>query len=349
LPEKIGGERNWDYRYCWLRDTAFTLMVLMLAGYEDEAIAWRLWLLRAIAGAPDQVQTIYGLSGERQIEEWEVNWLRGYEGSRPVRIGNGAVGQFQLDVFGEVAAALAKTPEAEDDLRSPAGALLAKLIDHLCDVWRRPDEGIWETRGGRRHFTHSKVMAWVALDRAIKHYDQFDGGGDIKRWKRERDIIHKEVCRKGFNKKLNSFVQSYGSTQLDAACLRIVLVGFLPPDDARIRGTVEAIEKGLMKHGFVERYDTRKTEDGLSGGEGVFLACSFWMVSNLWLIGRNADAAALYERLLAVRNDVGLLSEEYDPVGKRMVGNFPQALTHIALIHAAFAMAGEWRPEDNKA
>ena len=349
LPERIGGERNWDYRYCWLRDTAFTLMVLMLAGYEDEAIAWRLWLLRAIAGAPEQVQTIYGLSGERQIEEWKADWLRGYEESQPVRIGNGAVGQFQLDVFGEVAAALAKTPEAKDDLHSPAGALQAKLIDHLCDVWRQPDEGIWEVRGGRRHFTHSKVMAWVALDRAIKHYEQFDGGGDIKRWKRERGIIHKEVCEKGFNKRLNSFVQSYGSTQLDASCLRIVLVGFLPPEDPRIRGTVEAIKKGLMKHGFVERYDTSKTEDGLSGGEGAFLACSFWMVSNLWLIGRNADATALYERLLALRNDVGLLSEEYDPVGRRMVGNFPQALTHIALIHAAFAMAGEWKPEDGEA
>ena len=349
LPERIGGERNWDYRYCWLRDTAFTLMVLMLAGYEDEAIAWRLWLLRAIAGAPDQVQTIYGLFGERQIEEWNVDWLRGYEESQPVRIGNGAVGQFQLDVFGEVAAALARTPEAKDDLHSPAGALQAKLIDHLCEVWRQPDEGIWEVRGGRRHFTHSKVMAWVALDRAIKHYEQFDGGGDIKRWKRERDIIHKEVCEKGFNKRLNSFVQSYGSTQLDASCLRIVLVGFLPAEDPRIRGTVEAIEKRLMKHGFVERYDTSKTEDGLSGGEGAFLACSFWMVSNLWLIGRNADATALYERLLALRNDVGLLSEEYDPVGKRMVGNFPQALTHIALIHAAFAMAGEWKPEGSEA
>lgn len=349
LPEKIGGERNWDYRYCWLRDTSFTLLVLMLAGYEDEAIAWRLWLLRAIAGAPDQVQTIYGLSGERQIEEWGADWLPGYEGSRPVRIGNGAVGQFQLDVFGEVASALSKTPQAQDDIRVPAGALQASLIDHLCDVWREPDEGIWEVRGGRKHFTHSKVMAWVALDRAIKHYEQFDGGGDIKRWKKNRDIIHKEVCEKGFNKKLNSFVQSYGSKQLDASCLRIALVGFLPPDDPRIRGTVEAIEKKLMKNGLVERYDTRKTDDGLTGGEGVFLACSFWMVSNLWLIGRNADATALYERLLALRNDVGLLSEEYDPAATRMVGNFPQALTHIALIHAAFTMSEKWKPEHTRA
>jgi GH15 family glucan-1,4-alpha-glucosidase len=348
LPEKIGGGRNWDYRYCWLRDTSFTLLVLMLAGYEDEAVAWRLWLLRAIAGAPDQVQTIYGLSGERQIEEWEVDWLPGYEGSLPVRVGNGAVGQFQLDVFGEVAAALLRTPQAKDDIRVSAGALQASLIDHLCDVWREPDEGIWEVRGGRKHFTHSKVMAWVALDRAIKHYEQFDGGGDIKRWKKSRDMIHKEVCEKGFNKKLNSFVQSYGSTQLDASCLRIALVGFLPANDPRIRGTVAAIEKQLMKTGLVERYNTRKTDDGLVGGEGVFLACSFWMVSNLWLLGRNADATALYERLLALRNDVGLLSEEYDPKSKRMVGNFPQALTHIALIHSAFTMSGKWKPEHTR-
>lgn len=344
LPEKIGGKRNWDYRYCWLRDTSFTLLVLMLAGHEEEAIQWRRWLLRTIAGSPNQVQTIYGLSGERQMEEYELNWLRGYEDSRPVRVGNGAVKQFQLDVFGEVAAALARTPQAADDIRVPAGALQASLVDHLCDVWRDPDEGIWEMRGPRRHFTHSKVMAWVALDRAIKHYEQFDGDGDIKRWRRTRDAIHKEVCRKGFNRKLNSFVQSYGSTQLDASCLRIVLVGFLPPDDPRIRGTVEAIEKKLMKDGLVRRYDTKTMDDGISGGEGVFLACSFWMVTNLWLIGRRADAIAMFERLLALRNDVGLLSEEYDPASKRQVGNFPQALSHIALIHAAFAMAGEWTP-----
>jgi len=345
LPEEIGGERNWDYRYCWLRDTAFTLLVLMQAGYEDEAIAWRRWLLRAAAGAPDQVQTIYGLSGERQMVEWEADWLPGYEGSRPVRIGNGAVGQFQLDVFGEVSAALSRTPLAGDDIRVSASSLQAKLIDHLCDVWREPDEGIWEVRGGRKHFTHSKVMAWVALDRAIRHYEQYDGGGDVERWKRERDRIHREVCAKGFDKKLNSFVQSYGSKDLDASCLRIVLVGFLPPEDPRIRGTVEAIEKGLMKDGLVRRYNTRTTDDGLSGGEGVFLACSFWMVTNLWLIGRREDAIALYERLLRLRNDVGLLSEEYDPVGKRMLGNFPQALSHIALVHAAFAVTGAWSPE----
>ena len=345
LPERIGGERNWDYRYCWLRDTSFTLLVLMAAGYVEEAVDWRKWLLRAVAGAPDQIQTIYGICGERQILEWEVDWLPGYENSKPVRIGNAAAGQFQLDVFGEVATALLKTPEAEIDIRVSSSALQASLINHLCKVWQEPDEGIWETRGGPQQFTHSKVMAWVALDRAIKHFELHDGKGDVKRWKKNRETIHKEVCEKGFNKKLNSFVQSYGSKQLDASCLRIALVGFLPPEDPRIRGTVEAIEKGLMKDGLVQRYDPKTTNDGLKGGEGVFLACSFWMVTNLWLIGRKADATAMFERLLALKNDVGLLSEEYDPKAKRMVGNFPQALSHISLVHAAFAMSEMWKPE----
>jgi GH15 family glucan-1,4-alpha-glucosidase len=344
LPEKIGGPRNWDYRYCWLRDTAFTLRVLMLAGYVDEAVEWRKWLLRAVAGAPDQVQTIYGIGGERQIVEWVADWLPGYEGSLPVRIGNAAVNQFQLDVFGEVSAALARTPRAEKDIRVSATAVQAALINHLCKVWQEPDEGIWETRGVPKHFTHSKVMAWVALDSAITHHELYDGGGDVKRWKKNRDMIHKEVCEKGFNKKVNSFVQSYGSKALDASCLQIVLAGFLPPEDPRIRGTVEAIEKHLMKGGLVQRYNTTKSRDGVGGGEGAFLACSFWMVSNLWLIGRHADATAMFERLLALRNDVGLLSEEYDPIEKRLVGNFPQALSHIALIHSAFAMSGAWSP-----
>jgi GH15 family glucan-1,4-alpha-glucosidase len=345
LPERIGGERNWDYRYCWLRDTSFTLLVLMQAGYVQEAVEWRRWLLRAAAGAPDQLQTIYGLRGERQIPEWQVDWLPGYESSKPVRVGNAAVDQFQLDVFGEVAAALSRTPEAKQDIRVSSTALQASLIDHLCKIWQQPDEGIWETRGGPKHFTHSKVMAWVALDRAIKHYEQYDGGGDIERWKKNRDMIREEVLERGFNKKLNSFVQSYGSRQLDASCLRIVLVGFLPPEDPRIRGTVEAIEKGLMRDGFVQRYNTQKTDDGLKGGEGAFLACSFWMVTNLWLIGRKSDATAMFERLLALRNDVGLLSEEYDVASRRMVGNFPQALSHISLVHAAFTMSGMWKPE----
>jgi GH15 family glucan-1,4-alpha-glucosidase len=345
LPEKIGGTRNWDYRLCWLRDTSFTLLALMQGGYQEEAVAWRQWLLRAIAGAPDQVQTIYGIWGERQVPEWEADWLPGYCRSRPVRIGNAAAGQFQLDVFGEVAAALIHTPQAKDDIRVSASELQAALIDHLCDVWRQPDEGIWETRDGRKHFTHSKVMAWVALDRAIRYHERFDGGGDLARWKKNRELIHREVCAKGFNKRLNSFVQSYGSTELDASCLRIVLVGFLPADDPRIRGTVEAIQKHLMRGGLVKRYNTRTSRDGLPSGEGVFLACSFWMVSNLWLIGRKRDAIALYDRLLKLRNDVGLLSEEYDPAQKRLLGNFPQALSHISLIHAAFTLSGRWKPD----
>ncbi len=349
LPESIGGVRNWDYRYCWLRDTSFTLLVLMLAGYRDEAIEWRKWLLRAVAGDPAQVQTIYGICGERQLQEWQADWLPGYENSKPVNIGNGAVGQFQLDVFGEVSAALARTPQAEDDIRVSAGALQAALINHLCDVWQEPDEGIWEVRGPRRHFVHSKVMAWVALDRAIRNAERYDASADIRRWKKMREKIHAEVLDKGFNKRLNSFVQYYGSKELDASCLRISLVGFLPPDDPRIIGTVNAIEKGLMpdgglKEGFVARYDVKKSPDGLPGGEGSFLACSFWMVTNLWLIGRKDEARALYERLLALNNDVGLISEEYDAKAKRVVGNFPQALSHIAQIHAAFAISGQWNP-----
>jgi GH15 family glucan-1,4-alpha-glucosidase len=346
LPEKIGGERNWDYRYCWLRDTSFTLLVLMHAGYNEEAIAWRRWLLRAVAGAPEQVQTIYGIYGERQMPEWDADWLPGYENSLPVHVGNGAVNQFQLDVFGEVVVALSRTPQAEDDIRVSASALQAAIVNHLCKVWPQPDEGIWEVRGPRRHFTHSKVMAWVALDRAIKQHERYDGASvDLKRWIKNRDMLHEEICEKGFNKKLNSFTQSYGSTDLDASCLRISLVGFLPPEDPRIRGTVEAIEKHLMKDGFVMRYDSAKSSDGLPSGEGAFLACSFWLVTNLWLIGRKSDARELYEKLLALRNDVGLLAEEYDPAAKRMLGNFPQALSHIALVHAAFTISGAWRPE----
>jgi GH15 family glucan-1,4-alpha-glucosidase len=345
LPEKIGGSRNWDYRFCWLRDTAFMLLILIQAGYVEEAVEWRKWLLRAVAGAPDQVQIMYGIRGERQLVEWEAGWLRGYEGSRPVRIGNAAFEQFQLDVFGEVVAALSRTPEAEEEIRVSVSSLLAALANHVCKVWPQPDEGIWEVRGGPKHFTHSKVMAWVALDRAIQHHLEYGRKGDLTRWKKNRERIRREVCKKGFDKKLNSFVQSYGSKQLDASCLLIGLVGFLPPDDPRVIGTVEAIEKRLMKNGLVERYDTKKTKDGLSGGEGTFLACSFWMVTSLWLMGRKADAKAMFERLLTLRNDVGLLSEEYDAVGKRMVGNFPQALSHIALLHAAFAMSGLWKPE----
>lgn len=345
LPERIGGERNWDYRYCWLRDAAFTLLVLMRAGYTEEAVAWRLWLLRAIAGSPGQVQSLYGIRGERRLPEWELDWLPGYEHSKPVRIGNAASEQFQLDVYGEVVVALSRTPDAADDLRTPATELEATLVDHLCHVWQMPDEGIWETRGGPQHFVYSKVMAWVALDRAVKHYERFNGTGDVKRWRKNRDLLHKEICAKGFNKKLNAFTQSYGSKALDASCLRLVLVGFLPAEDPRMVGTIEAIQKHLMKDGLVQRYDPGKASDGLKGGEGTFLACSFWMVTCLWLIGRKQEATEMFQRLLALRNDVGLLSEEYDPREKRMLGNFPQALSHIALTHAAFTLSGQWMPE----
>ena len=345
LPEQIGGERNWDYRYCWLRDTSFTLLVLMYAGYTEEAVEWRLWLLRAVAGAPGQVQSLYGIDGNRRLVEWEADWLAGYEHSLPVRIGNAASDQFQLDVYGEVSVALSRTPAASDDLRMPSLDLEAALIDHLCKIWTLPDEGIWETRGGAQHFVYSKVMAWVALDRAVKRHELFDGVGDVKRWRKNRDMLHEEICAKGFDKKLNSFTQSYGSKVLDASCLRLALVGFLPPDDARIVGTIEAIQKKLMQDGLVQRYNTAETSDGLEGGEGTFLACSFWMVTCLWVIGRQQEAKEMFERLLALRNDVGLLSEEYDGKAKRMLGNFPQALSHIALAHAAFALSGQWKPE----
>jgi GH15 family glucan-1,4-alpha-glucosidase len=348
LPEQIGGTRNWDYRYCWLRDTSFTLLVLMKAGYTEEAVAWRLWLLRAMAGAPDQVQTLYGIGGERKLQEWELGWLRGYEDSLPVRVGNAASEQFQLDVFGEMAVALGRTPEADNELRTPALDVEAELIDHLCKIWPLPDDGIWEMRSGRQQFVHSKVMAWVALDRAVKQHKRFDGKGDVKRWRKNRDLLHQEICAKGFDKKLNSFTQSYGSKTLDASCLRLALVGFLPPDDPRIVGTIDAIQKQLMKGGLVQRYNTAKSKDGLKGGEGAFLACSFWMVTCLWLIGRKDEARGMFDRLLELRNDVGLLSEEYDPQAKRMLGNFPQALSHIALAHAAFALSGQWSPEPYK-
>ena len=345
LPEQIGSSRNWDYRFCWLRDTAFTLLVLLAAGYQEEARAWRMWLLRAIAGAPSQVQTLYGISGERQLTEWEIDWLPGYENSKPVRIGNAASGQFQLDVFGEVASALSHMPPEEDDIKVSSISVQAQLIDHLCHVWDQPDDGIWETRGARKHFVYSKVMAWVALDRAIKHHEVYDGKGDVERWCRNRDQIHAEVCEQGFSTKLNAFTQFYGSETLDASCLRLGLVGFLPMDDPRIVGTIDAIDKDLMKNGLIERYNTVTSSDGLPPGEGAFLACSFWMVCCLWLIGRHSDAEAMFERLLGMANDVGLLSEEWDPGAQRMVGNFPQALSHIALCQAAYTISGSWKPE----
>jgi GH15 family glucan-1,4-alpha-glucosidase len=348
LPEKIGGTRNWDYRFCWLRDASFTLLVLLHAGFEKEAVDWRLWLLRAVAGSPEQIQTIYGIAGERELVEWNAHWLPGYEGSVPVNVGNAAVDQFQLDVFGELASALYRMPVAADDMRISASSLQANLANHVCVVWREPDDGIWETRGGRQHFTHSKVSAWMALDRTIRLVDEGHDGSfaadDVARWRAVRDEIHADVCEKGFNRELNAFTQAYGSMEFDASCLRIPMVGFLPFDDPRIVGTVSAIEKGLMADGFVLRYRTEAGVDGLPPGEGAFLACSFWLVACWALMGRQAEATELFERLVGLANDVGLLSEEWDPVAGRMLGNFPQALSHIALCHAAFTLEGEWRP-----
>ncbi|MGB6691308.1 MAG: glycoside hydrolase family 15 protein [Terracidiphilus sp.] len=341
LPEWIGGARNWDYRYCWLRDTTFTLLALTNGGYFEEAAAWQDWLLRALAGSPDQVQIMYGLKGERELVEWEASWLPGYENSKPVRIGNAASEQVQLDIYGEVLdcffhAQQSMNRHSEDDFR-----VLVRLLKHLETIWQQPDEGIWETRGGPQRFTYSKLMVWVAFDRAVLLAEQLHDDAPVEKWKKIRDAVHSEICARGFNEKKGSFVQAYGSDQLDAALLLMPLVGFLPGHDPRIRGTVEAIERELMPVGFVLRYDTGKVNDGLPPGEGVFLACSFWMVSCLKCIGRARDARKLFERLLALRNDLGLLSEEYDIERQRLVGNFPQAFSHIALVNAAFDLDGK--------
>ena len=339
LPEHIGGTRNWDYRYCWLRDATLTLLTLMDAGYYDEAAAWRDWLLRAVAGSPAQVQIMYGLGGERHLREWSIPWLPGYEGSRPVRIGNAASDQLQHDVFGEVLDALYLGRRGGLPASADSWNLQRALVAHLEGVWALPDYGIWEVRGERQHFTHSKVMAWVALDRAVKAVEEFGRDGPLDRWRALRAHIHDEVCRYGFDPELGAFTQAYGSKQLDASLLLLPLVGFLPPGDARVRGTVEAIERRLMVDGLVLRYDTSGTDDGLPAGEGAFLACSFWLADALVLLGRKADARRLFERLLALRNDVGLLAEEYDPRLKRQVGNFPQAFSHLALVDTAMNLA----------
>ncbi len=336
LPERVGGERNWDYRYCWLRDATFTLLALMNAGYFEEAKSWHDWLLRAVAGSPDQVQIMYGIRGERNLLEWEILWLDGYEKSKPVRIGNAASEQMQLDVYGELADALLHAQLGGLRSTQEDVGLLSALTDHLATVWNTPDSGIWEVRGEPQHFTYSKVMAWVAFDRVVKMLEKSVKPDVILRWSQIRDQIHHEVCEKGYNEKLGSFTQAYGSDQLDASLLLIPQVGFLPCEDPRVRGTIEAIEKHLMADGLVLRYRTEQSDDGLSPGEGAFLACSFWMVSALKMLGRVDDARKLFERLIGLCNDVGLLAEEYDPRAKRQVGNFPQALSHIALINAAF-------------
>ncbi len=339
LPEQWGGSRNWDYRYCWLRDATLTLDAMMAAGYYEEAEAWRNWLHRAIAGSPAQVQIMYGLAGERRLMEWEASWLPGFAGSRPVRIGNAASDQLQLDVYGEV------MDSAHTARRGGLGAareswpMQRKLLEHLARIWDRSDEGLWEVRGGRRHFTFSKVMAWVAFDRAVKDAETYHLAAPIERWTALRDHIHATVCREGVDPERQCFVQSFGSRELDASLLLIPLVGFLPPEDPRVRATVAAIEQDLMEDGLVLRYRTEGGADGLPPGEGAFLACSFWLVDNLVLQGRREEARAMFDRLLSLRNDVGLLAEEYDPHEARQLGNFPQAFSHLALVRSALMLA----------
>lgn len=348
LPELLGGSRNWDYRYCWLRDATITLLALMNAGYAEEAKRWRLWLIRALGGEPSLVQVLYGIGGERHLPEHTLDWLAGYEGSKPVRVGNAAMGQLQLDIYGEVLDAFYQSRKRRLVTDATDWMLQIELLKHLEMVWELPDESIWEIRGERRHFTYSKIMAWVAFDRAVKSIEEFGFVGPLDHWRRLRERIHDDVCTKGFDFELGAFTQSYGSKDLDASLLVIALVGFLPPSDKRVRGTVEAIERHLVVNGLVQRYETQPAVDGLPAGEGVFLACSFWLVDNLVLFGRLDDARALFERLLALRNDLGLLSEEYDPVAKRLVGNYPQAFSHIALINSACNLAHAAKPAEQR-
>jgi len=340
LPEKIGGTRNWDYRFCWLRDATFTLYALLNLGFVDEAEAWRAWLVRAVAGGPDDLQIMYGVAGERRLVEYEVPWLPGYEGSAPVRVGNAAAGQVQLDVYGEVLDAMYVARKAGLAYDATSWSLECAMVRHLETIWDQPDDGIWEVRGGRRHFVHSKVMAWVAFDRAVRSATEFGLEGPVDHWKAVRDTIHAQVCERGFDPAQGAFVQSYGSSSLDASLLLVAVVGFLPPDDPRMIGTVAAIERRLLRDGLVLRYDTGDGHDGLPPGEGAFLACSFWLADNYLLQDRIDEAQALFDRLLGFRNDVGLLAEEYDPVAQRQLGNFPQAFSHLALINTASGLAG---------
>ncbi|MHB1986399.1 MAG: glycoside hydrolase family 15 protein [Acidimicrobiales bacterium] len=341
LPEALGGSRNWDYRYSWLRDATLTLSALMVAGYSEEAQAWRDWLLRAVAGEPSKLQIMYGPSGERTLIERELAWLPGYEGSSPVRIGNAAADQFQLDVYGEVMGALHEGRRLGLDSSGPAWDLELAIMDFLESGWKEPDDGIWEVRGPRRHFTHSKVMAWVAVDRVVKDVEEFGLDGPVEKWRALREQIHREVCEKGYDPSRKSFTQYYGSAELDASTLMIPLVGFLPATDERVVGTVDAIQRDLTQDGFVMRYDSTKSQhvDGLTGREGAFLACSFWMADALHLIGRHGEALQLFEKLLSLRNDLGLLSEEYDPIAGRLVGNFPQAFSHVSLVNTAAGLS----------
>jgi len=348
LPERLGGERNWDYRFCWLRDATFMLYALLDAGYLDEAQAWRDWLLRAVAGKASQMNLMYGVAGERRLTEIELDWLAGYEDSRPVRVGNAAHRQFQLDVFGEVMDAVHLARRKGIHVEEHAWDLQRHLLEYVEQVWHEPDEGIWEVRGGRRHFTHSRIMAWVAVDRMIRSAEQFQLAGPVDHWRGLRERIHDDVCAHGFDAGRNSFVQAYGSQDLDASLLMVPLVGFLPPDDPRVVGTVAAIERELVVDGFVLRYSTHESVDGLPPGEGVFLPCSFWLADNLHLQGRQDEAERLFERLLALRNDVGLISEEYDVEQKRLLGNFPQAFTHVGIINTARNLSTQEGPAKHR-
>jgi GH15 family glucan-1,4-alpha-glucosidase len=350
LPEHLGGVRNWDYRYCWLRDATFTLLAFMNLGYYEEAKAWRDWLLRAIAGSPRQIQIMYGVGGERWLPEQIVPWLPGYENSAPVRIGNDASQQVQLDVYGEVTDTMFQTYKAGMAPTERGRALRPVVLEYLSKAWRQPDEGLWEVRGGPQHFVHSKVMAWVAFDRAANEATAGEFDEPHQRWREIANQIHAEVCERGFDRDINSFVQAYGSKRLDASLLVIPLVGFLPPEDPRVRGTLRAIEDRLLIDGeFVLRYETEHAGDGLPAGEGAFLACSFWLVDNYILQGRYAEARKLFDRLLSRRNDVGLLSEEFDPLTGRMLGNFPQAYSHVGLINCALNLNRKTGPAEERA
>lgn len=344
LPERIGSVRNWDYRFCWVRDATFSLYSLLHAGYTDEARAWRDWLLRACAGAPSQLQILYGLAGERRLVEVSLEWLEGYEQSRPVRIGNAAAEQLQLDVYGELLDTMHLGRKSGLPANATSWALERALVNHVVKAWQTPDHGIWEVRGPARHFTHSKVMCWVAVDRAIKSVEQWNVEGPLDRWRAVRDAIHQDVCANAFDPSVGAFVQHYGSTALDASLLLLPIVGFLPPSDPRVIGTVDAIQRGLVRDGLVLRYVPEPAVEGLTRHEGTFLACSFWLVDALVRLGRDREARDLFERLVALRNDVGLLSEEYDPIERRFLGNFPQALSHVALVNSALNVSRQSGP-----
>jgi GH15 family glucan-1,4-alpha-glucosidase len=349
LPEKIGGVRNWDYRFCWLRDATLTLLALMDAGYYDEAGAWREWLVRAVAGAPEQMQIMYGLAGERRLTELEIPWLAGYEGSAPVRIGNAAAAQLQLDVYGELIDALYQACKGGLAGHDIAWGLQRALLAHLEKAWLQPDAGLWEIRAAPRHFTYSKIMAWVAFDRAVKMVEHFGVEGPVERWRELCRRIHADVCGHGFSRRRNAFVQCYGSEELDASLLLIPITGFLPAKDPRVVSTTEAIRRELTVDGLVLRYRTHERVDGLPPGEGVFLACSFWLADNLCMQGRRDEAHELFQRLVGLTNDVGLLAEEYDPVARRFLGNFPQAFSHVALVNTALNLGAREKPAEQRA